>query len=403
VLAAAELDQVLKLSKLWRDSNAKKGERADLSCASLAGATLAGAILRGADLSGADLRGADLSKADLSGADLTGQVDMSPNPCSQAPKLGCPTDLEGANLSHADLSEAILNGAEMTSSVLNGHGPDPLFSNSTDLGFAKLRSADLSGADLTNVDLTGADLREADLSNAELAHADMSFVDLEDSIFQPRSLPDVSDIAMAKNLDLSIYEGNTNALSHLRKEFEDGGFRVQARQITYALNSNEARSDGWIERWFKTIAFDLTCQYGLSPNRPLEIWVALSLVLWFIYAAFIHLPGESGIYRVQNIDPAGTQLHEEQILPLPLQGFWLIQVIRREAHVLFWAGFFCLMSASNLGFRDVDFGRGLRLLPRTEYDLKAKGWARSVAGFQSVISVYLIGLWVVTYFGKPFE
>ena len=62
-----------------------------------------------------------------------------------------------------------------------------------------------------------------------------------------------------------------------------------------------------------------------------------------------------------------------------------------------------LMSAFNIGFREINFGRWLRLLPRTEYDLKAKGWARSVAGFQSLISVYLIALWVLTYFGRPFE
>jgi hypothetical protein len=61
------------------------------------------------------------------------------------------------------------------------------------------------------------------------------------------------------------------------------------------------------------------------------------------------------------------------------------------------------MSAFNIGFRDINFGRWLRLLPRSEYDLKAKGWARTVAGLQSLFSVYLIALWVLTYFGRPFE
>jgi hypothetical protein len=78
-------------------------------------------------------------------------------------------------------------------------------------------------------------------------------------------------------------------------------------------------------------------------------------------------------------------------------------MVYRELCVLFWAGFFSLMSAFNIGFRDINFGRWLRLLPRAEYDLKAKGWARTVAGFQSLVSVYLIALWVLTYFGRPFE
>jgi hypothetical protein len=65
--------------------------------------------------------------------------------------------------------------------------------------------------------------------------------------------------------------------------------------------------------------------------------------------------------------------------------------------------FFSAMSAFNIGFRDINFGRWLRLLTKRDYDIKALGWARTVAGFQSLISVYLIALWVLTYFGRPFE
>ncbi len=38
-----------------------------------------------------------------------------------------------------------------------------------------------------------------------------------------------------------------------------------------------------------------------------------------------------------------------------------------------------------------------------EYTLRAKGWVRVVSGAQSLISVYLIAMWVLTYFGRPFE
>jgi hypothetical protein len=63
--------------------------------------------------------------------------------------------------------------------------------------------------------------------------------------------------------------------------------------------------------------------------------------------------------------------------------------------------FFSLMSAFNIGFRDANFGRWLELLTQRECDLKAVGWARTATGFQSVASVYLIALWVLTYFGRP--
>ena len=66
------------------------------------------------------------------------------------------------------------------------------------------------------------------------------------------------------------------------------------------------------------------------------------------------------------------------------------------------AMFFSLMSAFNIGFRDINFGRWLRMLTKREYDLKAVGRARTVSGF-SPWSVYFIAFWVLTYFRRPFE
>jgi hypothetical protein len=43
-----------------------------------------------------------------------------------------------------------------------------------------------------------------------------------------------------------------------------------------------------------------------------------------------------------------------------------------------------------------------RMQPR-EYTLRATGWVRMVSGIQSLLSVYLLALWVPTYFGRPFE
>jgi hypothetical protein len=42
-------------------------------------------------------------------------------------------------------------------------------------------------------------------------------------------------------------------------------------------------------------------------------------------------------------------------------------------------------------------------LQKREYTLRATGWVRSVAGLQSLLSVYLLALWVLTYFGRPFD
>lgn len=129
---------------------------------------------------------------------------------------------------------------------------------------------------------------------------------------------------------------------------------------------------------------------------------------WLAFALLIHLPGKTGIYRVQKKGAqADSEYTEEKIRPKLVsstsRGRHALQVIYRELGVLFWAGYFSLISAFDIGFPEINLGRWLRLLPRTEYELKAKGWARTVAGIQSLISLYLVTLWVLSYFGRPFE
>ncbi len=161
---------------------------------------------------------------------------------------------------------------------------------------------------------------------------------------------------------------------------------------------------------FNKVFFDWTCQYGMNPGRPLMLGVVLWLLCSLLYFVCIHTPGEAGLYRVysQSIhDDPSTQRHVERISPLSTTHSpcprRLFQFFRRELLLLRTSMFFSLMSAFNIGFRDINFGRWLRLLTRQEFDIKAVGWARVIAGWQSLISVYLIALWVLTYFGRPFD
>jgi hypothetical protein len=92
-----------------------------------------------------------------------------------------------------------------------------------------------------------------------------------------------------------------------------------------------------------------------------------------------------------------------QFLRLGLFFSYARRTLRREWRLLRNALFFSLMSTVNIGFRDINFGRWLRMLTKREYDIKPVGWARTMSGIQSLLSVYLIALWVLTYFGHPFE
>ena len=65
--------------------------------------------------------------------------------------------------------------------------------------------------------------------------------------------------------------------------------------------------------------------------------------------------------------------------------------------------FFSLVNAFSIGFREFSIGKWLRLLTPREYEVKATNWARPVAGIQSLATVYFFALWLLTYFGRPFE
>jgi uncharacterized protein YjbI with pentapeptide repeats len=332
-----------------------------------------------------------------------------------------------ANLTNTDLSWANLTGADLSDANLTN---------------ARLRAANLTNAKLIAANLTGAYLAHANLTKAELGQADLTgawvnWVNFDRAIFEPKSLPQLSGISQAENLELITYRYNPAALVQLRKHFGDAGFREQERKITYALKRREAElswergtsrklpggkgtqailwsSDSILANLasftLNKVFFDWTCQYGMSPGRPLMLGVVLWFLCSLLYFVCIHTHGEAGLYRVygQSIrDDHSAQRRVERISPLSTTHSpgprWLFQFFRRECLLLRTSMFFSLMSAFNIGFRDINFGRWLRLLTRQEFDIKAVGWARVIAGWQSLISVYLIALWVLTYFGRPFD
>ena len=354
VRSRADLDAILAEHKLWLNSGGKSGYQANLSETNLTGANLRTVDLRRAILTDTDFTNASLTGADMAGARLIGaHLSFS---------IMAATNLSGADLTAADLANAVLLGA------------------------------DLSGANLDATHLNGATLASAELKGA---------------VFEPVDLPSPRWIALGEGLELMKYRDDPGPLTELRKQFEDGGYRGAERKITCVLNREEAHRDRPVERWFKRLAFDLTCQYGLSPGRPLLIVLALWLLCSGVYAWFMRQPGPSGIYFVGTrlwrgkSNTQGVRIRRRAVRATKkwkIPFLWL----REEWRLRRAALFFSLMSAFNIGFRDINFGRWLRMLTKREYDLKAVGWARTVSGFQSLLSVYMIALWVLTYFGRPF-
>jgi hypothetical protein len=68
-----------------------------------------------------------------------------------------------------------------------------------------------------------------------------------------------------------------------------------------------------------------------------------------------------------------------------------------------WALYFSLLSAFHIGWRDLNVGTWITRIQPSEFALRGRGWVRVVSGAQSLISVYLVAIWVLTYFGRPFQ
>jgi len=68
-----------------------------------------------------------------------------------------------------------------------------------------------------------------------------------------------------------------------------------------------------------------------------------------------------------------------------------------------WAFYFSVLSAFHFGWRDFNIETWMTRIQSTEFSLRGQGWVRVVAGIQSLISMYLLVMWVLTYFGRPFQ
>lgn len=65
--------------------------------------------------------------------------------------------------------------------------------------------------------------------------------------------------------------------------------------------------------------------------------------------------------------------------------------------------YFSILSAFRVGYREAKIGTWIGQLQSQEYTLTATGWVRTISGIQSLLSLYLLAMFVLTYFGRPFN
>lgn len=394
-----ELDKIVNQHRQWIESNRTAGKRADLHGAILSDDDLSNVDLWGADLSGTVLIGANLSGAIFGLRSQNGQISKAP-PGSWvlAPPQIVSVEIrdENGNVTSSSSSQTDLQHSNISDADLRG----------SDLSYSRLDYSTLINSDLSNADLTGASLNHAYLVGTKLDHANLSNVDLYGAILEPSSVDHVVGIESAKNLDAVAFETNPSGLIQLRTLLRDQGLQEQERKLTYAINHQRARIASSAERWFQYIAFDFTCQYGMNPGRCLRIIA----VLWISFAAFFYVSiHKKGWMRLRITRRFGNKerVREKLMWPQPdikHQGMRrLIARLKFEWRAVRASVFFSLVNAFSIGYREFSIGQWLLLLSKRQYEIKPARWARSAAGAQSLLTVYLFALWILTYFGHPFD
>ena len=209
----------------------------------------------------------------------------------------------------------------------------------------------------------------------------------------------------------------------LREIFKKAGMRDEERQVTYALNHNRRVNKweeiqgkvkiSWLENKFQQVMFEWTCDWGMSPGRPLELMVLGIFVFTLPYLlALRSRDPETGIWAILPPDRVMDRKLDDHPIkltfglpfpPFPEKRYRFRGRLWRGWRGLRLAFYFSLLSAFNIGWHEFNVGTWITRLQKREYNLRGTGWVRRISGIQALLSVYLLALWVLTYFGRPFE
>ena len=414
-----------------------KLQGASMRWAELQGATLVNANLQGADMQWAKLQGANMQEANLQEAMMVGTnlqgADMQVANLQEAMMVG--TNLQGANmrwarLQGADMQNTKLQGAYMQKAELQGAYMwgtklQGAYMQEANLQGANMQGANLQEATLVDANLQGANMQEANLQganmqgakgfgsgsylNANLKAANLKGIDLTGHRYEPKpgGVPAVESLVNTEHLETLWYKTAPHGLIELRKTFKEAGYREQERKITYAIKRSELdrmmcrnqEKDKCIirpiEATFNLLFFELPVAYGMYPGRAFKILIVFIFLFAIPYTYTFAQPEsfkKKGVWRVWPTDrqqlPTDKDKPEFITVSVP-KSFW-------------YAIYFSMLSAFHIGWRDFNIGNWLSRIQPRGYVMLSNGWVRVLSGIQSLISVYLLAIWALTYFGRPF-
>lgn len=289
--------------------------------------------------------------------------------------------------------------------------------------------ANVSDANFENAYLYFADFSKSKMNDTKLSGATFAYVSLADTEFAPLSLPEATELGSIEGLvDVRFPKDKPASLVKLRAMLRKSGLRQKEREVTYAINSTHVEyllescppekwfmrpslsyqkpcsQKDWLHGAVQTVLFDWTTKWGLHPFRAIWIMIVIACCLTPLYVCCTWVRGRccsqaTGVFRIWpterlDVGREGIAVVEERRVE---------RVSVKFPYAIMWGIYFAILSAFHIGWRDVNVASLITKLQFREYFLRSHGWIRSVSGTQSLFSVFLVALWVLTYFGRPFE
>lgn len=307
-------------------------------------------------------------------------------------------NFKGANLEYTDLSGAFLKQATLKGAIGMGTKFEGAYMQSVDFSGQYIALSNFNNAFLYGVNFSNATFVSVSLKNAVLSEADM-----KNTVYEPSYGSEPIIIPPPRNIEYIKFENSSHGLVYMREQYKKLGLKEEERKLTYAINSHipivyEYGTGASLEvpnyeYWVKYIAFNLTTKWGMEPGRSLRMLFYLILLFSVPYYFSLIINGKDGLWIVWGENRARKDLGAEEPE----------KVVIGKIKSIYIAIYFSFLSAFHFGWRDINVSGWIARIQPQEYSYTATGWVRVLSGVQSLISVYLLVIWILTYFGNPFS
>jgi uncharacterized protein YjbI with pentapeptide repeats len=295
------------------------------------------------------------------------------------------TTFKKVNFGHANMAGSIINSSEQSDVIsfsVSNLSKANLTGNFKNSIFA---SANLTDAQLFNVDLSNSTLQGTNFTNTQF----IGKINLSNTRYEPISGPNIYRIEELVLTNIWFSENNQLGLVKLRSALKEADLRDLEREVTYYIEKLKTKYSGLFIKYARILFLEFTCEYGLSPLRPLTLIIFIWLICSLAYIVAIYGNGKSGIYREWSADR--IESHKGTDEP---------QRLNKNNHFMN-AFYFSLLSVFHFGWREITVGNWLARIQLNEYTLRATGWVKSLSGVQSLLSLALLILFILFYFGRP--